>query len=139
MVMSTRRWASSGVTCTSLEDEAAKAQAANPNVAASAARLRIDLASRDDLLGLVVEGNFLAGLDGRDVHAQSDGVAVSGFNRGIGCFSRADALHPVTHVGRCLRIGSGVGRCRSGLGFFDERETGKEVGFHALLDRKSVV
>src|SRR5580698_443943 len=114
MVMSTRRWASSGVTCTPLEvdaacnADAAKAQAANDT--ASAARLRIHLASRYDLLGLLVEGNFLAGLYCRNVHAESDGVAVSGVDRGIGRLARANALHPVAHVGRGLRIGSGVGR-----------------------------
>ena len=65
----------------------------------NANNLRIDLASNHDLLGLVVEGDLLPGLNGGDVHAERDGVAVAGFDAGVRRLAGADALHPVAHVG----------------------------------------
>jgi len=44
------------------------------------------------LLFGVVEGDSLAGLDGRDVHAKRDRVAVAGVNVGVGGLATANAL-----------------------------------------------
>src|SRR5579875_3853285 len=105
MVMSTRRCAVSGVTLTPFCAVAAYGSAART---ASAARvgaifdrgeLGKDLASCHDLLRLVVEGDLEAGLDGGDVHAERDGVAVAVFDRGVRGLAAAHALHPVAHVG----------------------------------------
>ena len=89
-------------------------------------------ASGHDLLGLVVEGDFLAGLHGGDAHAKRDGVAVARFNAGVWRFAGADALHPVAHVGGGLGIGAGVGG-GFGCDAFAESEAGQEVGLHLHL------
>src|SRR5665213_3590379 len=107
MVMSTRRLASSATTLTPLPVSLAKAlptRTMSPTRKPSRSSLRIDLASYHHLLRLVVEGDFLAGLDCCDVHAERDGVAVARFNAGVWRFAGADALHPVAHVGGGLRI-----------------------------------
>src|ERR1035437_1292805 len=134
MVMSTRRLASSATTWTPLEDEAAKALAVKMKLAAksaSAKNLGINFASYHHLLRLVVEGDFLASVDGGDVHAEGDGVMVAGFNGGVGGFARADTLHPVAHVGRGHGIAAGVGFGGGGIGFLDEREAGQEIFLEA--------
>src|SRR5258706_6593930 len=53
--------------------------------------LSVDLAADHDLLGLVVEGHLLAGLDRSHVHAQRDGVAVSSLDRRVGRLAGPDA------------------------------------------------
>src|SRR6185312_14223831 len=128
MVTSTRRCAWSAVTLTPAPASFARAGAAlpSPTIAITPninhlyrdlpSCLYMNLASREHLLRLVVEGYLLAGLDGGDVHAQRDGVAVAGFDVGVGRLARADALHPVAHVGRGLVVdvsaGAGLHRCR---------------------------
>src|ERR1039458_6145217 len=108
MVMSTRRCASSATTWTP-EVFAGLDWCAEVNMAAatraSAAMLRIDLSSHHHLLCLVVEGDFLTGLNRSHIHAQSNGVAVAGFDGSIGRFTGAHALHPVAHVSGGLRVG----------------------------------
>src|SRR5579863_6290450 len=134
MVMSTRRLASSGTTWTPFAGGAAKATEMLARVVAravSATNLGKDFASRHDLLRLVVEGNFQAGLDGGDVHAEGDGVAVTGFNGGVGSFAGANTFHPVAHVGGGLRVAVGIGISGDGLHFFDKREAIEQVWFHA--------
>src|SRR5258707_12424028 len=91
------------------------------------AMLRIYLAPHHPLLGLVVEGHLLACLDGGNVHAQRDGMTVSGFDRRIGSLAGTDALHPVAHVGRSLRVAMGIRIGRDSLGLFDERKAGKQI------------
>src|ERR1700684_236460 len=125
MVMSTRRRASFATTCTPEAGAAMSEVELNIMAAAkipSTAMLRIHLASHHHLLRLVVEGHFLAGLNRSHIHAESDGMAVSCFDRRIGRLARAHAFHPVAHVRGGLRIGACVGRCRCGLCMFDERE-----------------
>src|SRR5665213_1588295 len=132
MVMSTRRLASSATTLTPLPVSLAKAlptRIISPTRAPSRSSLRIDFAPYHDLLRLVVEGDFLAGLDGGDVHAERDGVAVAGFNAGVGRFAGADALHPVAHVGGGLRIAVGDG-ARGDGSVAAQREARQQVGLH---------
>src|ERR1035437_7332572 len=73
------------------------------------AHLCVDFATNHHLLRLVVEGDFLTGADGGDVHAEGDGVMVAGFDGSAGCLARADTLNPFAHVSRGLRIAAGVG------------------------------
>src|SRR3954469_2936945 len=83
MVTSTRRCCSSATTWTPLPDWAAKAIPVDTNIAVSKQsmiRLLKDLASCDYLLGLVVKGDFLPGLDCSNVHAECNGVAVTRLN-----------------------------------------------------------
>src|SRR5580765_954103 len=96
--------------------------------------LRIHLASGEYLLRLRVERDLLAGLDRCDIHAQRDGVAVSGIDAGVRLFARTDALHPVAHVGRGLVVGTGISCCGSLLSLA-KREAAEEIGFHTHLGR----
>src|SRR5579862_7114409 len=136
MVMSTRRCASSGTTCT---PEVLAALSGWVGVRRAAARattasLRINLASNHHVLRLVVEGDFLAGLNRSHIHAEGNGVAVAGLNGSVGRFARAQALHPVAHVRRGLRVGVRVGG--GGDGFFgaiEKREAGQKVRLHLHL------
>src|SRR5690348_14976002 len=84
MVMSTRRCASSGTTCTP-DFPAARSSCAGMSMAAARAAtrgsLRIHLAPSHHLLRFVVEGDLLAGLNRGHIHAQRDGVAVPCLDR----------------------------------------------------------
>src|SRR5665213_3607794 len=135
MVMSTRRLASSATTLTPLPVSLAKAlptRIIKPTRAPSSSNLRIDFASRHHLLRLVVEGDFLAGLDGGDVHAERDGVAVARLDAGVWRFARADTLHPVAHVGGSLRIAVRVGSRGNGS-VAAQRKAWQQVGLHLHL------
>src|SRR5665213_658087 len=132
MVISTRRLASSATTLTPLPVSLAKAlptRTMMPTRRPSQSNLRIDFAPYHDLLRLVVEGDFLAGLDRGDVHAERDGVAVARFKAGVRRLAGADALHPVAHVGGGLRIAVGDG-ARGDRGVAAEREARQQVGLH---------
>src|SRR5580658_10380972 len=96
MVISTRRFAASGVTSTPFDAASTLAVQSNPAARRKGiARLRIHLSSRHHLLRLLIEGHLHARLDRGHVHAQRDGMAVAGFDRRIGRLARAHALHPV--------------------------------------------
>src|SRR5277367_602304 len=110
MVMSTRCRSTSGTTCTPPEgfvcalNGSTKAAARQPRNS-----LGIHFACNHYLLGRVVEGRLLAGLNSGDVHAQRNRVAVTGFNAGVRGLPRPDALHPIEHVCGCLRIPASIG------------------------------
>src|SRR5665213_2651496 len=132
MVTSTRRLASLATTLTPLPVSLAKAlptRITSPTRAPSSSSLRIDFAPYHDLLRLVVEGDFLARLYRGNVHAERDGVAVARFNAGVGRLARADALHPVAHVGGCLRIAVGDG-ARGDRGVAAQRKAWQQVRLH---------
>src|ERR1039458_3149969 len=109
MVMSTRWAASLTMTATPLAGDAPAAAfrvMIEPAISPIAKSLDvvIRLASNHHHLRLLVEGHLLAGLDGRHIHAQCDGVAVARADAGIRRLARAHALHPVAHVGVGLRV-----------------------------------
>src|ERR1039458_3418325 len=129
MVVSKQRWAFGVTRFTPTADLQEKVEvvgsigvATSPNTA----MLRINLASHHYLLGLVVEGDLLAGLDGGDVHTQRDGMTISSLDGRIGSFAGTDALHPVAHVGRGLWVAVGVSIGRDGLCLLDERKAGQQ-------------
>src|SRR6185437_16243712 len=140
MVMSTRRCASLGVTFIPFAASAAYAYERSSMIAARAETapiLRIDLSSSEHLLRFIVESYLLACLNSGDVHAECDGMAVSGFDGCIGSFSRANAFHPVAHIGGGLRICAGIRRGGGLFCVFHEREAGKQVGIHSHLCGRS--
>src|ERR1017187_3018639 len=94
----------------------------------------IGLACNYYLLGFVVEGDFLPGLDGSDVHAQRNGVRVAGADAGVWRLARAHTLHPIAHVGVGLWIAAtaagGVGVGRYLLHLVHQVEAGQLIRLH---------
>src|SRR5260370_6163959 len=72
------------------------------------------LASDDDVLLGVIERDALAGLNGRDGHAGSDGVTVASFDVGVGPFAVADASEPIADVGDGHVVCAGIGPVGNG-------------------------
>src|SRR5260370_35520156 len=136
--MSTRWCASSATTWTPLSAAFAKSLLPKPRPPTrrpSTSNLCIDLSPRDHLLRFVIEGHLLAGLDGSNVHAKRDGVAVTSFNAGIGCLSGANRLHPIAHIGRGLRIALRVGGRRNRFSLLAKRKAGQQVRLHLHFAR----
>src|ERR1035437_1661965 len=100
-------------------------------VMAKSLDMRIWLTSNHYLLGLIVEGDFLAGLDCGYIHAQRDRVAVACADAGVRRLARADAFHPVAHVGGGLGVAVSTGGVGVGGDLFDlvhQREAGMPAG-----------
>src|SRR5215471_5345170 len=103
--MSTRRWPSFGVTCTPFSDCLAYKFSPSPKSSTSEPRMSPDLLARirlppdQHLLCFVVECNLFAGLDGCNVHAKGDRMAVTCIDAGVRRLTRTDTLHPVAHIG----------------------------------------
>src|SRR5215469_12393885 len=133
IVTSTRLCDSSTATFTALSAAIATCRLLTASKDPSS-RLRIHLASRENLLRLRVERHALPRLDRRHVHAQRHRVAVARIHMRIRLLARAHALHPVPHVRRGLLVRARVGRSRGRLRLA-QRERPQLVRFHSHLGR----
>src|SRR6266550_8987972 len=107
--MSTRRSASRATTST--RGPWACPMAGRPSPSNShALRMFLPLSTHHDVLLAIIEHHLAAGGHCGDGHAQGHGVAVAGVDVSVGLPTRADALHPVPHVGNGGRVAAGVRR-----------------------------
>jgi hypothetical protein len=56
------------------------------------------LSDRHHVFSFFIEYNFSARVEGRNCHAQRDGVSETRMDIGYGRFAGANALHPIFHV-----------------------------------------
>lgn len=68
------------------------------------------LAAGYDFLGLLIEGDPLAGAGGGVGHDGCDGLLVASLHGSVGLFAGTDAFQPVPHVGGGEFVRAGVGR-----------------------------
>src|SRR6266550_7894919 len=87
-----------------------ESQAPSPKPQAISHTVRMSASTHHDVLLAIIEHHLAAGVHRGDGHAQSYGVAVAGVDVRVGLPTRADALHPVPHVGNGGRVAAGVRR-----------------------------